>query len=126
MGASTPSLEELSLVRRDSTRHVARGDLIEIGEAEDSSCRPVVLRDFGVGNRPAAVRHPIALFEIDRVQGHAAARPQVAAAAEVARAGHVVRTWRIADDVKVIQRLGVGIRCESAAFHEADVASGGQ
>ena len=63
----------------------------------------IVTRQLRMADRPAAVRHPRTWRDVEFREQHAAARPEVTRAAEIARPRHVIRAGRIADARQVME-----------------------
>ena len=102
------------------------GDALPVGLVVESWRRdlheiagPFVIRQQRLpAERPAAVRDPVALLEVDRVQRPAKTAPMVGAAAEKAQpmGDHRVRN---AGTLTVVQRLGRRLRLHAAGLDQA-------
>jgi len=80
----------------------------------------VVGFQFGIGDRPAAVRHPITRGEIHPAQRDATAAPGIGTASECAQAAGGGIQLRIADRIARVEVLGLGIAGHAAAHQQAD------
>src|SRR5436189_1932542 len=74
--------------------------------------------EIGAGDRPAAVRHPVALLEIDRLVGGAPAGPVSGAAAKVVERRGLEWIVRLADYLTAIELLHLRIEVESTALEQ--------
>ena len=84
----------------------------------------VVGFQFRVGDRPAAVRYPIARREVHPAQGNATAAPGIGAATERAQAAGGGVQIRIADRIARIEILCLGIAGHAAAHQQTDADRG--
>src|SRR6185369_1920093 len=78
----------------------------------------VILRDLGMRDRPAAVRHPGSCLEVDRIESAAESAPVTRRTAEEAQPADFEREGRQADDFAAGQSLGLRIWIEAAAFED--------
>ncbi len=118
--------------RKRYAAHVMASDLalpvgrVEIlrAELQQFMGTRVVRRQFVETERPAAVRDPVALVEVPRIERAAPAAPAVAAAAEVAAARAVRERIGKPDVFAAIEVAGFVIRPEAPAFEHAGVDPG--
>ena len=90
----------------------------------DEIAGPFVIRQQRLpAERPAAVRDPVALLEVDRVQRPAKAAPMIGAAAEKAQpmGDHRVRNTHT---LAVVKRLRPGFRLQAARLDQAHPGRG--
>src|SRR5882724_12347263 len=76
---------------------------------------PEVGLEFLDSERPAGVRHPCALFEIDRIERAAPAAPMIGASSQIAHARCVERQIGNAADLAGVERLGLRVEVQTAA-----------
>ena len=115
--------------RERQAAHVVAPDLalpvsgIEILRAELQQLMRarVVRRQFVEAERPAAVRDPVALLEVPRIERAAPAAPAIAAAAEIAAARAVRERIGKSGVLAAIEIAGFVVRPEATAFEHAGV-----
>src|SRR3546814_504732 len=66
------------------------------------------------------MRHPVALFKVDGLEGTTPAAPMIGRAAEIAQTRSIERIGH-ADALAFVKRLGFGLEIEAAAFNEGDM-----
>src|SRR6185437_16207367 len=85
-------------------------------ELDDATGASIVRRELGTGDRPAAVGHPVANLEVDRVEGRAEAGPMPGRAAEVMQPRRLKREIGQSDDLAAIEILHAGVVIEATAL----------
>ena len=101
--------------------------VIELSQLELVMRLAVIRVELGPLDRPAAVRDPVALLEIDWVEHSAAAAPDRHRTAEKSQPAIIELIIRHADVGALVERLRLRLEIEPAAFQQCDlVATFGQ
>ena len=108
--------------RRAGTR--IRGRVVVRPELAELVGARVVRIEARAADRPAAVRHPGADLEVERVERPAAALPVVGRAAEEAQPADVEVVVGAADVGALVERLGRAVELEAAALEQQHPMAG--